>query len=466
MQIADNFSARGARTAPGSSRSRQSGRGAWLGSSHRERAQKGWQVAAVRIQAGSDEQHARIAAVVARHQPTLLRVAKQNSLCHDDALDAYQRALEIFVRRVSSVDPATEVAWLKVVVRHEAMAIRRARTQLVAADDIDLDAMHQEDVRSVEEQLAATERVRRSAEALRELKPDEAKALVMKAQGLSYDEIGERYGWTYTKVNRSITEGRRRFISVYEGIESGRRCDQFADTLEALAAGEATPRQLLAIRPHLRHCAGCRSTVRALHLSRLGRALLFLPLAGRLADFKHGAYDLLHRSSASDVALSVQAASANGGGRLATAAAVLGICVSGAGVGTMCAVSGLLDGPTTSPPSAAVAHHAAKQRPRTVASANTAPARAARPAATVTASPARHATPRASASSSRDRGRGSRGAATAAAEKEFGFERSTPASSAPSSPVVAVAAASRDASSSTRAPAPASSDPATAEFAP
>ena len=48
---------------------------------------------------------------------------------HDDALDAYQRALEIFVRRVETVDPATEVAWLKVVIRHEAMAIRRARSE-------------------------------------------------------------------------------------------------------------------------------------------------------------------------------------------------------------------------------------------------------------------------------------------------------------------------------------------------
>ena len=75
----------------------------------------------------ADDQRSRVAAVVVRHERALLRVARQASLCHDDALDAYQRALEIFVRRVDTVDPATEVAWLKVVVRHEAMAIRRAR---------------------------------------------------------------------------------------------------------------------------------------------------------------------------------------------------------------------------------------------------------------------------------------------------------------------------------------------------
>ena len=80
-------------------------------------------MAVARIDALADESRARVTEVVAHHERTLLRVARQASLCHDDALDAYQRALEIFVRRVESVDPATELAWLKVVVRHEAMAI-------------------------------------------------------------------------------------------------------------------------------------------------------------------------------------------------------------------------------------------------------------------------------------------------------------------------------------------------------
>ena len=31
---------------------------------------------------------------------------------------------------------------------------------------------------------------------------------MMKAHSLSYEEIGERNGWSYTKVNRAITEGR------------------------------------------------------------------------------------------------------------------------------------------------------------------------------------------------------------------------------------------------------------------
>ena len=63
--------------------------------------------------------------MVGRHGPSLLRVANQFSLCHDDALDAYQRALEIYLRRMETVEPATEGAWMRVVVKHEAMAIRK-----------------------------------------------------------------------------------------------------------------------------------------------------------------------------------------------------------------------------------------------------------------------------------------------------------------------------------------------------
>jgi RNA polymerase sigma factor (sigma-70 family) len=147
---------------------------------------------------------ARAAAVVARHEAALLRVARHFSLCHDDALDAYQRALEIYVRRVDTVDPETELGWLKVVVRHEAMAIRRARSEAVAGEELDLDAIVPAPERSVEDKLASDERVRRSAEALRALKPDEAQALMMKAHGLSYDEIGKRQGWSYTNVMATI----------------------------------------------------------------------------------------------------------------------------------------------------------------------------------------------------------------------------------------------------------------------
>src|SRR3954447_4546362 len=53
---------------------------------------------------------------VATQAESLLRTAYRHSLCDDDAHDAYQRGLEIFVRRVSTLDPASVHKWLHVVV--------------------------------------------------------------------------------------------------------------------------------------------------------------------------------------------------------------------------------------------------------------------------------------------------------------------------------------------------------------
>jgi RNA polymerase sigma factor (sigma-70 family) len=392
-------------------------------------------VAAISTNGLADDPRSRVAAVVRRHERTLLRVARQASLCHDDALDAYQRALEIFVRRVETVDPATEVAWLKVVVRHEAMAIRRARSESVTGEELDFDAFIPAAGRTVDEEIAATERVQRSAEALRALKPDEAKALMMKANGLSYDEIGERNGWSYTKVNRAITEGRRRFLAVFEGIESGEECERFTPVVEALATGTATASQILSIRPHLRHCSACRAAVRDLHLSRVRRAGLFWPgfllaaestraeqerllhtLAesgtpveahGRLADLKQRVFEFFHRAQASDVATGVQIAATGGGGRLATVAALVGICLTGAvGAGTVCVVAGVVSDPfgllVDKPPQFAKPR-APRAQARPTPTPTPPPLLTARP--TATATPAARNPHRASRPSSRSRSR-------------------------------------------------------------
>jgi RNA polymerase sigma factor (sigma-70 family) len=224
--------------------------------------------------------------VVAHHERSLMRVALHWSLCRDDALDAYQRALEIYFRRVETLDPATEAAWLRVVVKHEALAVRRQRTDALPVEEVDFDGQAAETQRPVDDLLAGRERVERSAEALRRIKRDEAKALMLKAQGLSYAEIGEALGWTYTKVNRSITEGRARFLKVYAEIEAGEECDRFAPTLAALVGGTASADALLELRPHIRNCPACRATVRELHATRLGRLAALWPLPALVAPLR------------------------------------------------------------------------------------------------------------------------------------------------------------------------------------
>jgi hypothetical protein len=168
---------------------------------------------------------------------------------------------------------------LHVVVKHEAQAVRKARQQFVASEEIDLDARAADGVPDADERVLRFDRLARSAEALSRLKPQEVRALWLKAQGHSYQEIAASEGWTYTKVNRCITEGRRAFLDRYAGIEAGEECRRWAPVVSAMVDGEATAEQIAAARPHLRRCAGCRATVRELHAAGPGLAGV-LPVAG------------------------------------------------------------------------------------------------------------------------------------------------------------------------------------------
>src|SRR5688500_11846925 len=196
-----------------------------------------------------------VVSVVQEHAEALLRVARRYTACAADAEDAYQRALEIFVKNAHRLEAAGAHRWLYVVVRHEALAVRRARSSLVGVEDeAALDALDDaRHVASVEERSERVEDLGRAAEALQRLKPQEVTALWLKAEGLSYEEIAERQGWTYTKVNRCITEGRRAFLRRYAGIQAGEECERWADALSKIADGEASPKELLAVRPHLRN---------------------------------------------------------------------------------------------------------------------------------------------------------------------------------------------------------------------
>jgi RNA polymerase sigma factor (sigma-70 family) len=227
----------------------------------------------------SDEQARELVLrVVSQHADSLLRTARRHSLCADDAQDAYQRTMEIFVRRAATLDPERAHKWVHTVCKHEAMAVRAQRQQLVSCEEPDLDREEARHIPSPEERMVSFDRMRRSAEALQRLKPHELRALWLKAEGFSYAEISEQTGWTHTKVNRCITEGRRAFMARYARIEGGGECERWLPLLSAIVDGEATPEQLLEIRPHLRNCTACRATVRRLHETSAPLAAL-LPVA-------------------------------------------------------------------------------------------------------------------------------------------------------------------------------------------
>jgi hypothetical protein len=305
--------------------------------------------------------------------------------------------------------------------------------------------------------VAGGERVERSVEALRALKPDEAKALMLKAQGLSYQEIGRRFGWTYTKVNRSITEGRARFLRVFRGIEDGEACEDHTDALAALAGGTATSAQVVALRPHLRHCAACRAAVRELRFSRTRRIALLIPGVPVLRR-------LTGLFSRTDVSLQYAAAS-GGGGRLGPVAALVGLCLGGAGA-AVCASTGAL--PAATPLIAHVAgkHHAAPPH-RVAHRAKPTPTPTHVVAAVATPKPAATRAPQAAKPTPTHRAAAKRHhpRAKAASHSEFGFENRAPATQPAASPVVATAASTSGSGSAATAPrTPAPKAAAGAEF--
>ena len=148
------------------------------------------------------------------HGAVLRRVARRHSLCREDADDALQRAAVILLTKGPAVEPGRLIAWMTVVTKHEAMAVRRGRERLLAslapaapADPLDAVASERP---GPEERALRRERLAAARQALAALKANERLALLLQAQGYSYAEICVLCGWTYTKVNRSLAEGRAR----------------------------------------------------------------------------------------------------------------------------------------------------------------------------------------------------------------------------------------------------------------
>src|SRR6476646_3147977 len=96
--------------------------------------------------------------VLGEHADSLLGVARRHSLCLDDAYDAYQRALEIFLRHAHRLEAEGAPRWIHTVVKHEAMRLRATRQRQVPSDDIDLDRHEARHLHDADERLLAHDR--------------------------------------------------------------------------------------------------------------------------------------------------------------------------------------------------------------------------------------------------------------------------------------------------------------------
>jgi RNA polymerase sigma factor (sigma-70 family) len=312
----------------------------------------------------SDAARKRVAIeMLAKHERSLRRTARRYSICAADADDAFQRALEILLVKAPPGEARELVRWMQTVTKHEALAVRRSRERQMGTpgpaaqlgeDAPDWMALIPSQGAGPEERFERREAIARSREALKTLKPAELKALTLLAEGYSYVEIGEMTGFSMTKVNRCLAEGRERFRAFLTRSESGGRCAELRPVLSAFCDGEASAEDADALREHLRVCAHCRAAMRAYRAAPGAVAVLApVPIAARpLLERAHEAFaGLQSRLPGRGGALadsSVSQVAATGGARgmgTAALAKVLAICAGTAGGAAACVTAGVVPAP-------------------------------------------------------------------------------------------------------------------------
>ncbi len=170
-----------------------------------------------RSSASQRERNAQLLTEVLRlHEHRLRRQANRHAELRDDADDALQSAYLLFVERYKGI--GEPLAWLYTTVKREAWAMRRRTSRrrecslrVEAGEDageIDLGEVLPADLPGPAERFERGEILADRRRELLSLKADERRALCLLALGLSYAEICQTTGWTYTKVNRCVSEGR------------------------------------------------------------------------------------------------------------------------------------------------------------------------------------------------------------------------------------------------------------------
>jgi RNA polymerase sigma factor (sigma-70 family) len=313
------------------------------------------------VLAPTDEAARKRAAVetYARHEKALRRTARRYSLCADDADDALQRGLEILLRKAPTTDPRDLIRWTQTVVKHEALAVRRDRERILSGPaaapteegEVDWVSLIPASGAGPAERAERREAIARSREALRTLKPQELRALTLLAEGYSYREIGEITGFSKTKINRCLAEGRERFRSLLARSEDGRRCAEMGPQLSAFCDGEASAAEEAELREHLRACPHCRATLRSYRAIPAAAAALAptLPLHRPLFERAHDAVaGIATRFGGGGGDSAISQVAATGGSRgagMAALAKVLAVCAGTVGGAAACAATGVIPAP-------------------------------------------------------------------------------------------------------------------------
>lgn len=155
-----------------------------------------------------------LAELLGLHRGVLLAQARYHSSGAADAEDALGDACLAFLRNYNGPPGQDALYWMKALVKYSAWAIgRRARTGESGQhpESVEQGGGEIPDSRAEPEALyLRREEVEEIAALFEQLKPDERIAMLLLGLGYSYKEIGELRGWTQTKVNRCLSEGRQR----------------------------------------------------------------------------------------------------------------------------------------------------------------------------------------------------------------------------------------------------------------
>ena len=130
----------------------------------------------------------------------MLATARRYTASPHDAEDAYQRATEILLTHRPTGSDDDLCRWLRTTTKHEALAINSHRARVVPAGESESVPEPREGTPDAHAQAERLERLRLGAQAMRRLKPQEIRCLVLRAEGYSYQEICETTGFSYTKV--------------------------------------------------------------------------------------------------------------------------------------------------------------------------------------------------------------------------------------------------------------------------
>ena len=232
------------------------------------------------------------------HGAAVLKVARKYSRSVADAEDAYQRTFEkCFVKPPKNWQGDDPLPWLLTVARNEALMIRRKQSGSLEIGYDDACGDWADIIGSPADRVVEIESARIGSEALLRINPDQARCLLLRADGLSYKEIAAETGFTYGKVQSALIEGRRVYRGLLDRIDTGAECRRLEPVLSKLVDGELAGVDREDAELHLRNCGACRAVTRDFAAAPREVALLF-PVAAATGGVIESISDKLSAAAA------------------------------------------------------------------------------------------------------------------------------------------------------------------------